>query len=165
MPADAPADTPADGPADKVSVEAPSIDLVGRFGDHPARMAAQRSMNAVAAGDRQGWLALFAEDAHLEDPVGVSPLDPTGLGHSGPEGIAGFWDTTIGPNRIEFVIDASFAVGSECANVGSITTHLPDGSTATTTGIYTYKVDDVGLLTNLRAFWEFEKMAFAAPAT
>jgi hypothetical protein len=139
------------------------LDLISRFGEHPARLAAQSSMQAVAAGDRDRWLSLFSGDAHLEDPVGVSPLDPTGLGHRGPEAIALFWDTTIGPNRIEFRIDASYAVGSECANVGSITTHLPDGSTATTNGVYTYRVDEAGALTNLRAFWEFNNMAFAPP--
>ena len=139
-------------------------DLVGRYGPHPARSAAQASMEAVAAGDRAGWLALFAPDAHVEDPVGESPLDPTGRGHRGIEAIAGFWDSTIAANRISFVIDASYAVGNECANVGSITTELPDGTKAITNGVYTYAVNEHGALVRLRAFWEFASMQFVSPS-
>ena len=36
--------------------------------EHPARLAAQRSMDAVTRGAKQEWLALFAPDAVIEDP-------------------------------------------------------------------------------------------------
>lgn len=46
------------------------------------RNAAQRlsmkSVELVRAGARDAWLDLFAEDAVVEDPVGVSPFDPSG---------------------------------------------------------------------------------------
>ena len=38
--------------------------------EHPARLASQRSMAAVEAGDREAWLALFTDDAVVEDPIG-----------------------------------------------------------------------------------------------
>jgi len=43
-----------------------------------ARDLGQRSMAAVEAGDRAAWLALFSDDAVVEDPVGPSMFDPRG---------------------------------------------------------------------------------------
>ena len=40
--------------------------------EHPARAAANRSMDAVQRKDKQAWLDLFAEDAIVEDPIGPS---------------------------------------------------------------------------------------------
>ena len=37
-------------------------------------------MAAVAAGDRSAWLALFADNAVVEDPIGPSMFDPEGAG-------------------------------------------------------------------------------------
>ena len=119
-------------------------------------------MAAVAAGDRSAWLALFADNAVVEDPIGPSMFDPEGAGHRGPEAIAAFYDTVIGPNRIDFDIRESYACGSEVANVGTITTTLPDGSRAIVEGVYTYRVDDHGRILALRAFWEANAIAFEA---
>ena len=81
--------------------------------DHPARLASQRSMAAVEAGDRDGWLALFADDAIVQDPIGPSPLDPEGKGRHGKEEIAAFYDSIIAPNPVRFEIIASYAAGDE----------------------------------------------------
>jgi len=126
--------------------------------EHPARLASQRSMAAVEAGDRDGWLALFAEGAVVEDPIGISPLDPEGKGRHGKEEIAAFYDSIVAPNPVRFQIIASYAAGDEVANVGSITTLFPDGSRAVVDGVYTYRVDGDGLICALRAFWEFDAM-------
>jgi len=131
--------------------------------EHPARAAAQRSMDCVHAKKREDWIANFAEDAHLEDPIGKSMLDPTGEGHRGRAAIAAFWDRVIAPNRVMFDIDRSYACGSECANVGRITTVLANGATTIVSGVFTYRVDDAGKVTNLRAYWEVGDMkAFPA---
>lgn len=128
--------------------------------EHPARAASQRSMAAVEAGDRDAWLALFAPDAVVEDPIGPSMFDPDGRGHRGAEAIAAFYDTVIGPNRVRFAIRDSYACGAEVANVGTITTTLPDGSRAIVEGVYTYRVDDDGRVVALRAFWEADAIRF-----
>jgi steroid delta-isomerase len=125
---------------------------------HPARLASQRSMAAVEAGDRDAWLALFAPDAVVEDPIGVSPLDPEGRGRRGLAEIADFYDTVIAANPVRFAIEASYAAGDEVANVGTITTSFPDGSRAVVEGVYTYRVDDEGRIVALRAYWEFDRM-------
>jgi ketosteroid isomerase-like protein len=123
--------------------------------DHPARSASRASYAAVAAGDKDGWLALFAPGALVEDPVGPSFLDPGGRGHRGHEAIGRFWDAFIGSARaFHFHTTDSFANGDACANATTITVTLGDGSTMTVAGLMVYIVDDAGLMTSMRAHWE-----------
>jgi steroid Delta-isomerase len=125
---------------------------------HPARTASRRSMDAVTRGAKDEWLALFAEDAVVEDPVGVSMFDPTGDGHRGRDAISAFWDKAIAlAERFEFDIKDSFAAGNEVANVGTITAFLPGGARVDTEGVFVYKVNEDGLVVSLRAFWETER--------
>lgn len=133
-------------------------------GEHPARLASQRSMQAVKAKTKEAWLDLFADDAVIEDPVGVSPLDPEGKGQVGKAAIGAFWDQNIALNQIEFDIRHSYACGNEVANVGAITTTLPNGMKAVAEGVFIYKVNAAGKVVSLRAFWEFEKTMAALTA-
>jgi ketosteroid isomerase-like protein len=130
------------------------------FAAHPARDMSIRSMRAVEAGDRDGWLALFAPDAVVQDPVGVSPLDPSGEGHRGVDAIAAFYDNIISTGTVQFAIRESYAAANEVANVGTITTTLGDGMRSMVDGVFTYRIDDEGRLAAMRAFWEFEAMRF-----
>ena len=125
-----------------------------RFEAHPARDATIRSMAAVEAGSRDGWLAQFAEDAVVEDPIGPSMFDPEGKGHRGHEGIGAFYDTVVSSGAVTFAIRESYAAGDECANVGTITTTFADGSRAIVEGVYTYRIDAAGKVVALRAYWE-----------
>ncbi len=138
----------------------------GREGpaQHPARDVAKASMAAVEAGDRAGWLGLFAPDAIVEDPIGQSMFDPEGHGHRGAQAIAEFYDTVIASGVISFSIRESYASELECANVGTITTTLPDGSRAIVDGVYTYRIDDQGRLVALRAYWEPDRLRLEPPA-
>ena len=131
--------------------------------EHPARAAAQRSMEYVHAKKREDWIANFADDAHIEDPIGKSMLDPTGLGHRGKVAIAAFWDRIIAPNRVMFDIARSYACGSECANVGTITTVMANGATTIVNGVFTYRVDAHGKVLALRAYWEMARMKSVTP--
>jgi ketosteroid isomerase-like protein len=115
-------------------------------------------MDAVTRRDKDTWLTLFAADAVVEDPVGPSMFDTEGKGHHGHEGIAAFWDLTIGmTERMQFDIRDSFAAGDEVANVGTITAFLPGGMRVDTEGVFVYRVDEHGLIRSLRAFWETER--------
>ena len=134
-----------------------------RFAPHPARDAAGASMTAVEAGDREGWLGLFAPDALVQDPIGPSMFDPDGDGHRGAEAIAAFYDTVIASGRVQFAIRESYAGGHECANVGTITTTLGDGSRAIVEGVYTYRIDDEGRILALRAYWEPDQLRLETP--
>jgi steroid Delta-isomerase len=123
-----------------------------------ARELARRSQAAVAAKDRTAWLALFADDAVVQDPIGPSPLDPGGTGHRGAAAIAAFYDTVIATaERITFEIESSYLCGDEVADVGVIRTVLPGGrQVAVVRGVYTYRSNGDGKLAALRAFWEFD---------
>lgn len=120
----------------------------------------KRSMATIEGGDRAGWLALFAEDAVVEDPVGPSPLDPDGRGHRGRAAIARFYDTVIAPaDAIVFHIAETIDCGVECANLGEI--HITMGSrTGVCRVVSTYRATDDGHLGALRAYWEMGKLTF-----
>ena len=126
--------------------------------DHPARVASQRSYAAVAEGDLEEWLTVYAEDAVIEDPVGPSMFDPDGKGHRGHDGIRAFWELAIAPvASFRFLIHDSHANGNTCANVGTITTTLPDGGTVDTDLVMVYTVRGDGRVLSMRAFWEPER--------
>ena len=125
----------------------------------PARRASQRSVAAVGAKDKQAWLDLWAEDGWVEDPVGVSFIDPTGKGWHGPEGRSAFWDANIGTtDSIVFDLHDSFAAGNEVANVATITITVGGNTVTRCEGVFVYRVDDEGKLVSLRAFWETDRM-------
>lgn len=134
-------------------------------GDRSARAASLRSRAAVQGGDRAAWLALFTADGVVQDPVGVSPLDPVGEGHRGPEARAAFWDSVIAPNPITMDVYASYAGGDEVANVVTITTTFPDGSRAVVDIVAVYRVDEAGDIVSLRAFWELDQLRFEPAPT
>jgi steroid delta-isomerase len=119
----------------------------------------RRSREAVREHDREAWLALWAADALIQDPVGPSPFDPPGLGHRGPEAIAAFYDNIIAPNElITFEIAQSYECGDEVADVGLIRTVLPGGKhVAVVHGVFTYRSNGNGLFAGMRAFWEFDQ--------
>jgi steroid delta-isomerase len=125
---------------------------------HPARDAAINSIVAVETGDRERWLAMWDENGCIEDPVGPSPMDEAGKGHKGIEAITAFWDNIIGPPQVRFHIRQTMAAGSECCNVGTITTRSEDGTVGRTELVMIYKINDLGKVVSLRAFWEFDDM-------
>jgi steroid delta-isomerase len=130
------------------------------MGDITARELGIASRAAVEAGDRDGWLSLFAHDAVVQDPIGPSPFDPEGKGHHGREAIAKFYDEVIAPSeKITFEIESSYLCGDEVADVGIIRTTLAGGQhVAVVRGVYTYRGNGDGKLASLRAFWEFDQL-------
>lgn len=122
-----------------------------------AQQAATNSFAAVMAGDKAAWLALFADDALVQDPVGTSPLDPSGLGHRGKEAIAAFWDNVIAHGKMQLSIKASFPAGDECANLAGLRNEMGD-LVIENEMIVVYKANDEGKIVSLRAFWDFEAM-------
>ncbi len=133
--------------------------MTADVGRPTARELGQRSMAAVEAGDRDAWVALFSDDAVVEDPVGPSMFDPEGTGHHGPEAIAAFYDNVIGVNEsIGFTIRQSFLCGDEVANVGTIRINFVGGGAVEVDGVYCYRVAADGKLGGIRAFWEADQI-------
>ena len=124
-----------------------------------AQEASRKSGKYVVEGNRQGWLDLWTDDAIVQDPVGVSPLDPTGEGHKGKAAIAAFWNMAM-PNGIHsFEIRESYPAGDSCANVVTLSNKLPDGTVLSTDCVAVYTANDEGKLVSLRAYWDFNTLA------
>ena len=130
---------------------------------HPARLAAWRSIDAVARGDKQAWLDNFAEDAVVEDPVGKSMLDPEGEGHRGKAAISAFWDRNISNGRPIFHLQHSIVAGNECANVGTLMIQFENGAVSKIHGVFVYRVNEDGRVASLRTYWEFGDLEMLPP--
>ncbi|MFC9761420.1 nuclear transport factor 2 family protein [Rhodococcus jostii] len=125
--------------------------------DHPARLAGQASREAASGRRKDEWLALFADDAVVEDPVGPSGFDPEGKGHRGLDAISRFYDMTIATTEsLEFLITDSLVCGNENVNIGTIRSTVA-GSRIDAEGVFIYRVNEDGKITSLRAFWEVER--------
>ena len=128
----------------------------------PAHEAGRRSRDAVTARDKEAWLAVFADDAVVEDPIGPSAFDPDGTGHRGRTAISAFWDVAIAPTtRIEFHFRDTFQCGDEEANVGHILITRGEYQ-VTAEGVFTYRADAEGKMVALRAYWEVDRAAATA---
>ncbi|MDY6995980.1 MAG: nuclear transport factor 2 family protein [Actinomycetota bacterium] len=129
----------------------------------PVVAASQGSWRAVQAGDKAGWLALMADDVVIEDPIGEAVTNPDGTGVRGKAAVADFFDTNIGPNRLRITCEETFPSSSptEIAYILVLETTFPNGFVATVRGVFTYRVDDAGLITNLRGFWNMDAMTFS----
>lgn len=81
----------------------------------------------------------------------------------GKEALAAFYDANIGPNELTVTCEEAFPSSSptEIAYILVLRTKFPNGFTATVRGVFTYKVDDAGLITNLRGYWNMAAMKFS----
>ena len=68
---------------------------------HLAVEANKQSIRYAMEGNREGWLGLYTDDAVVCDPVGKSPMDPTGNGNVGKEAIAAFFDKERPPWSVD----------------------------------------------------------------
>ena len=128
----------------------------------PALAASHNSWRCVHAHDKEGWLALMADDVVIEDPIGQSFTNPEGTGIRGKDAVAGFYDANIGPNDLRVTCEETFPSSSpaEIAHILVLRSQFDNGVTSTVRGVFTYKVDDAGLLTNLRGYWNTDMMEF-----
>ena len=115
------------------------------------------SRDYAVAKDKKNWLALFDENAIVQDPIGKSPLDPEGHGHKGIATIERFYDTVIANGDIEFNILESIPCAEECANFAEIINIVGDVKIETKM-IVIYRVNSSDKIVSLRAFWDYQKM-------
>ena len=132
--------------------------------EHPAMIAARASWSAVQRKEKEEWLALMADEICIEDPIGVSPLDPIGKGHCGKQAVRAFWESTIAPNQIRIEVARSFCAGQESAHLMTLSSQFPNGASAIVTGIFSYRVNDAGKLVALRGYWQMSDMKLHPPA-
>ena len=91
---------------------------------HLAVEANKKSIQYAMEGNKEGWLALYTEDAVVSDPVGKSPMDPAGNGHQGKAAIERFWDTVIGKANIEIRADKRWTSGDYHCCVAQVYNYL-----------------------------------------
>lgn len=130
--------------------------------DSPALRASQSSWRCVQAHDREGWLALMADDVVIEDPIGKSVTNPDGTGVRGKEGVGTFFDNNIAANQLTITCEETFPSSStdEIAHILVLHSRFEGGGTSKVRGVFTYKVNDAGLITNMRGYWNLDMMAF-----
>jgi steroid delta-isomerase len=126
----------------------------------PALAASRASWRCVHAKDKDGWLALMADDVVIEDPIGPAFTNPDGTGVRGKDGVSSFWENSIGLATINITCEETFPSSSpdEVAHILNLRFTFDNGSASSVRGIFTYKVDDKGLLTNLRGYWNMGMM-------
>ncbi|EID12381.1 hypothetical protein MPHLEI_17235 [Mycolicibacterium phlei RIVM601174] len=129
----------------------------------PALAASHNSWKCVHAHDKDGWLALMADDIVIEDPIGKSYTNPDGNGVRGKEAVAAFYDANIAANDLRITCEETFPSSSphEVAHILVLRSRFENGMTSTVRGVFTYKTNDAGLLTNLRGYWNLDAMEFA----
>lgn len=126
---------------------------------HLAVEANKKSIQYAMEGNKAAWLALYAEDAVLADPVGVSPMDPSGEGHRGKAAIEQFWDTVIGPANLSINVQKRWTSGEYCCCVAQIaSSDMGDGKVTDCDMLALYEVNEDGLITRMQAHWNFDAL-------
>ncbi len=102
--------------------------------------------------DRDTFLACFREDAVQIDPVTTSP-------NVGKAAIAAFWDGVSSlADSFNFDLQRVNVCGNHAAMVFTITTRSADGAAAAIDIVDTLEIDDHGLITSLKAYWDPAEM-------
>lgn len=128
----------------------------------PALAASHESWRCVQSHDREGWLGLMAEDIVIEDPIGQAITNPDGNGVRGKAAAEVFYDTNIAANNLTVTCEETFPSSSpnEVAHILSLHSRFEGGVTSTVRGVFCYRVNDDGLITNLRGYWNMDAMQF-----
>jgi len=128
----------------------------------PALAASQGSWRAVQAHDRAAWLALMADDVIIEDPIGPSVTNPDGTGVRGKEAVATFYDTNIANNNLRITCEETFPSSSpnEVAHILVLRSAFDGGLRSVVRGVFTYRVNDEGLIAHMRGYWNLDMMQF-----
>jgi steroid Delta-isomerase len=128
----------------------------------PALAASQSSWRCVQAHDREGWLALMADDVVIEDPIGKSITNPDGTGVRGKDAVAEFYDTNIAANQLTITCEETFPSSDpdEIAHILVLGSKFDNGITSSVRGVFTYHVNDAGQIANMRGYWNLEAMTF-----
>lgn len=104
-------------------------------------------VDAYARDDRDAFLALWAPDGVLEDPVGTPA-------HVGIEAIAAFWDGARAlAERIELLPERIHVGGDQVAMVFEIRAYTADGGLVIK-AVDVMRCDDEGRLVGVAAYWD-----------
>lgn len=126
---------------------------------HLAVEANKKSIKYAIEGNKEAWLGLYTEDAVVADPVGKSPMDPTGEGNRGRAAIEQFWDNVIGKAKLDIRVEKRWTSGDYCCCVAQVASNdLGNGNVTECDMLATYEVNEEGLITRMAAHWCFDDM-------
>lgn len=128
----------------------------------PALAASHESWRCVQTHDRAGWLGLMADDIVIEDPIGEAITNPDGNGVRGKTAAADFYDRNIAVNNLTVTCEETFPSSSpnEVAHILVLRSRFEGGVTSAVRGVFCYRVNDDGKITNLRGYWNMAAMQF-----
>ncbi len=111
------------------------------------RAAVDAYVAAYCTDDREAFLALWSEAAWIMDPVGT-PV------HAGPAGRAEFWDAVHSLSREIRLVAQDLVI---CGEEAAVTLEIRAAGTVID-AIDIFTVDDLGLLTSMKAYWDLNRM-------
>jgi hypothetical protein len=117
---------------------------------------AKESPARVAVHDKAGWLALFAQQGIIEDPVGAAPHQRQRQA-GGQDPLDAFYETFIAPNEISLASSLDVVAGNEVARDVVISTRLLHGAQAEVSAYLLYELvpeDGTLRIARLGAHWE-----------
>lgn len=130
-----------------------------------ALAAVARSPQAVAAHDKDEWLAIFADLSAVEDPVGSRPhvagVRDARSGRRGNGALSRFYDTFIAPNEIAFHVDRDIVCADHVVRDLEIEITMAPGVVVRVPMHLVYELCDEGgelRIRRLAAHWELVPM-------
>lgn len=128
--------------------------MSSEFSSSAKLAAVEASPAAVAVHDKASWLALFTQDAVVNDPVGSKQ-------HSTPAARERFYNTFIAPNAIRFAVDVDCISDMTVVRDLTINTAMPSGLRLGVPTHIRYQlavVDGALRVRGLYAHWELRPM-------
>jgi steroid delta-isomerase len=111
------------------------------------RDVVERYVKSWEAGDKEGWVGCFADDAEQIDPY----PQPANVGR---EAIARFFDTARSlVEEYRFTTHYSAVAGDRCAMTFTLALKTGD-TTVEFDGVDLFEVNDDGLISRLTAYWD-----------
>lgn len=116
------------------------------------RATADAYIAALEAGDLDAVMALYADDATVEDPVGGGTV------HTGKDAIREFYATVVAM-KIDGKVNEARVCGNDLLFNFEITTHFDADSKASINVWDLMTHDDQGKVSSMRAYWTPENMS------
>jgi steroid delta-isomerase len=80
----------------------------------------------------------------------------------GKAAVGDFFDSNIAGNQLTITCEETFPSSSpnEIAHILVLRSHFDNGVTSTVRGVFTYCVNEAGLIANMRGYWNMDAMVF-----
>lgn len=119
------------------------------------REALQRYIDAINAGDTDAVVALYADHATIEDPVGAPPIQ-------GREAIADFYGKVVPWGlKLKLVAPVRGSHGNAAAMAFEVDAPAPGGGRSIVRVIDVMTFNAEGKFTSMRAYWAADDMSVA----